>query len=243
MLAIWILFRWELLSFFYHPLLYVIGFLVSGMNAFILLYVQQYLARTGQVSADTLIPLLLGDSFLFWILIIVLCPLLTMRLLSEERSLGTMELLLTSPVRDEVIVLSKFLSALFCFVVVWLPTFFLLFFLMAYSNLGWERVLCSFCGFLGVSSLFISVGLWASSLTSHQVFSAVIGFFVSLIILVFFPILFQSFPLVEYYSPMFRMSQFVSGMFSLQSCVYFVSLTLFFLFFTRRVLAVRHLEK
>ena len=58
----------------------------------------------------------------FWLVFLFIPPLLTMRLFAEERSTGTLEMLMTAPLRDWQVVLSKYLACLAFYVVLWLPT-------------------------------------------------------------------------------------------------------------------------
>src|SRR5207248_4021398 len=65
---------------------------------------------------------LLVSDVAFWLVYLVIPPLLTMRLFAEERSSGTLEMLLTAPVRDWQIVLSKYVACYLFYVLMWLPT-------------------------------------------------------------------------------------------------------------------------
>ena len=71
---------------------------------------------------------------LFWLLILVQVPLITMRVFSEEFKLGTIEMLLTAPVREWDVVLAKFFGALTFFLVLWMPVVLDLTALQIFSN-------------------------------------------------------------------------------------------------------------
>src|SRR6202011_1565062 len=66
--------------------------------------------------------LTLLSSLAFWVVYLLIPPLLTMRLFAEERSTGTLEMLMTAPLRDWQVVLSKYLACFAFYVVLWLPT-------------------------------------------------------------------------------------------------------------------------
>ncbi len=114
-------------------------------------------------------------TVLFTIFII---PVLTMRLLSEEKRSGTMEVLLTAPVDESMVVLSKFLAAWMMFLFIWVP---FLLFLAALRIEGGQsfdyRPLFSFFAGLGITGAgFIGMGVFFSSLTRNQIASGVLSF-------------------------------------------------------------------
>jgi ABC-type transport system involved in multi-copper enzyme maturation permease subunit len=86
-------------------------------------------------SAGFLEELLSGMAF--WLVYLLIPPLLTMRLFAEERSTGTLEVLMTAPVRDWQVVLSKYLACLAFYLILWVPT---LVYLPVLLNMGWPVV-------------------------------------------------------------------------------------------------------
>jgi ABC-type transport system involved in multi-copper enzyme maturation permease subunit len=122
-------------------------------------------------------------QFVFLSLIPVIClifavPLVTMRLLSEEKRSGTLEVLLTAPVNEGVIVWSKFLAALLFFLLLWVPYGLFLLALRVGSGEAFEYQpllgfgIALFCTGAG----FVSMGLFFSSLTGNQIIAAVLTF-------------------------------------------------------------------
>src|SRR5262249_8521674 len=105
-------------------------------------------------------------------------PFLTMRLLSEEHRTGTLEVLLTGPVTDTTVVLSKFLAALFMYLLLWVP--FGLFLVALYVVTGTAFDYRPLLGFFVVTVVtgagFVSLGLFFSSLTRNQIVSGVLTF-------------------------------------------------------------------
>src|SRR5437868_317619 len=119
------------------------------------------------------------------ILLLLVTPALTMRLISEESRTGTLELLLTAPVKDWAVVLGKFLGALGLFAAMMLLTLFYPLLLILYKgNPDWGPIWSGYLGLLLVGMLFISVGLFSSALTSNQMVSAVIAFVLLLLLFV-----------------------------------------------------------
>ncbi len=177
------LWRKELTTYFLSPVAYIvmIFFLVVMGTIFSLLV---------SVLADgpagvTVMNLLFGSPF-FWMTMLVLAPLLTMRLLSEEKRSGTIETLMTAPVSDAAVVLAKFAGALSFYVCMWLPTALYVFILhhfsaeMAPPDFG--PLLGGYFGALLIGMFYLSIGLCCSALTSNQIVSAMITFAVMLVL-------------------------------------------------------------
>lgn len=106
-------------------------------------------------------------------LFILLIPAITMRSFSEEKRLGTMELLFTKPLSDNQIIGAKFLSALTLFIIALIPTFtyvISVFYLgNPVGNIDMGSTWGSYLGLILLGSTFISVGLFVSSLTNNQI--------------------------------------------------------------------------
>jgi ABC-type transport system involved in multi-copper enzyme maturation permease subunit len=108
----------------------------------------------------------------------LLVPLLTMRLLSEERRSGTLEVLLTAPVDEAQVVLSKFFAAVIMYLVAWLPFSLLLTALPLGGGppFDYRPLLSFFVGLLVTGAGFVGMGLFFSSLTRNQIAAAVLSF-------------------------------------------------------------------
>ena len=106
---------------------------------------------------------------------VFLSPLLTMRLLAEEQKLGTLELLLTAPVRDWEVVVGKYLAALLTMVVTVTMTLYYVLLLYSFGDPDTGPVLSAYLGLVLYGAAALSVGLLASSLSSNQIVSAVVG--------------------------------------------------------------------
>ena len=120
-------------------------------------------------------------SWLAFLLLFV-TPIFTMRLVAEEANRGTLELLLTSPIREWQIVAGKFLGALTAYVALFSLTFVypLILFRLADPDIG--PMIAQYVGLLGISCAFISVGMFFSSVTDSQILAAA-GSFVALLTL------------------------------------------------------------
>lgn len=98
-----------------------------------------------------------------------------MRLLAEEEKLGTLELLLTAPVREIEVVLGKFLAALGMFFVMLLLTLYYPFLLLWFGQPDLGPIFSGYIGIFLLGAVFLSIGLFASSLTLNQIVAFVVG--------------------------------------------------------------------
>ena len=169
MLAVY---RREMTAYFVTPIGYVfVGFflLVSGF------IVSSQIFLTGNPAFTDVLS---GLTFVFLIVV----PVLTMRLFSEERKQRTDVLIFTNPVRPVSIVFGKYLAAESIFVVTLIITGVYPFLMSFHGSLaGWE-IFGSYVGFFFLGSCFIAVGLLISSLTENQVSAAVATFVILLLL-------------------------------------------------------------
>lgn len=113
---------------------------------------------------------------------LILGPMLTMRLLTEETRHKTDQLLLTAPINISGIVLGKYLAAVSVFLIALAITAIFPAILSAYGTIATAQIIGSYIGFFLLGSTFIAVGLWISSLTDNQIVAAV-GTFVAIFLL------------------------------------------------------------
>lgn len=201
----------ELRHFFYSPIAYVVtaGFLF--INGFVFLFVVDYY-RSGSPNNP---PgrIFFGDgNFFFWIMIMITVPAITMRLFAQEKSSGTIEPLLTAPVREGQVVIAKYLASFYFYCFMWLPTLVFIFLLYKYADptltlgkltegtklytpTGWQEVygrlnkvmdlgpiLTGYFGTLAMGAAFLGIGCLMSSIARDQVVAYILGF-VSLLFL------------------------------------------------------------
>src|SRR5437763_3493272 len=121
MLATLSLVRREFGAYFLSPIAYVVlaVFLAVTGHLFYLTLLQ--LTAQGPKGIEFPMQMMLGDEK-FWLVYLFIPPLLTMRLFAEERSTGTLEMLMTAPLRDWQVVLSKYFACLAFYVLLWVPT-------------------------------------------------------------------------------------------------------------------------
>ena len=169
---IFTIFKKEVRSYFNSPAAYIVitFFLLFtgyffGSNLFLM---NQANLRT----AFGIIPLV----FIFFM------PAITMRLIAEEKKTGTIELLVTYPIKDSEIVIGKFLSALMLLAVALVFTWFYVFSVSLLGNLDGGQVIGGYFGLLLMGAAYLAIGMFASAITENQI----VAFIVALVIIFIF---------------------------------------------------------
>jgi ABC-2 type transport system permease protein len=241
----------ELRAFFVSPIAYVVltGFMVLSGWFFFNLLVQfnrmigmyEMMRRpdiASQLNLNELVmlPLLYNMT----IVLLLMVPMITMRLFSEEKKLRTDELLLTSPISVNSIILGKYLASLIFLDVMLGLTLVYPWILFKYGQPPPELgpIVAGYIGLFLLGASFMAVGLFASSLTENQIVAAVICF---VTLLLFFVI---GWPaqnvgettgkVLEYLSLIDHFTEFSKGLVDGQHVIYFLSFILFALFLTKR---------
>ena len=175
------------------------------------------------------------------ILIMLFAPLLTMRLLAEERKLGTIELLLTAPVRDSEVVLGKFLGSIYVITVMLGLTLYYPILLKIFGDPDIGPIVTGYVGLLLIGYTALAIGIFASSITSNQIVAAVVA--IGILLALYFVGFASTFlpkalgDVIGYFSLSHYFPDFMSGVIDTRGIVYYVSITALFIF-----LAIRSLE-
>jgi len=174
------------------------------------------------------------------VLLLLLASVLTMRLLAEERKMGTAELLLTAPVRDSEIVVGKFLGSLGILAVMLVLTFYYPVLLMWFGDPDLGPIATGYLGLFLLGCASLAVGLFASSLTSNQIVAAVVAGGI-LFALWFLGWTTDFLPeglgkVIGYMSLSYYFSDFTRGVIDTRAVVYYLSIMGLFLFLTVRSL-------
>jgi gliding motility-associated transport system permease protein len=180
MAGAWTIYRRELAALFFSPLAWVLLCATLLLNgALFVLYLEETGGDTGQA-----ISFALGLLIPFWAVQIVLPPLLTMKMLSEESRSGLLEFLLTSPVSDLAVVLGKLLAATTFLWVLWSSV---ILYALALGGLGahvdWGPVWGALIGACLTSALFCAIGLVASASTHVPILAAFLAFVFNVVLL------------------------------------------------------------
>ncbi len=240
------LLRREFSAYFYSPIAYVVlaVFLAVTGHLFYLSLLQ--LTANGPKGIAYPMQLIVNDLS-FWLVFLFIPPLLTMRLFAEERSTGTLEMLLTAPVRDWQIVLSKYLACFAFYILMWLPTLVYLPILLnwhqgeTWPELDFWPVVSTYLGLALAGAMFLALGMFVSSLVKSQMVAALIALFLGLIfIMVGFwrPDMDTSSPLYRtlfYFTvPLHFENNFSRGRVDTRQLVLYASVALFCFFLTIR---------
>jgi ABC-2 type transport system permease protein len=237
----------EIKSYFASPIAYiVIGFsaILFGWFFINLLYyfdrmsLQAGLGGGGPESMNVN-EMLIGPLFMnVSVILLFTLPLVTMRIYSEEKRSGTIELLLTSPLTDFQIVMGKFLGALVLYAAMLSVTLVHIGFLFAFGNPEWRPVATGYLGVLLMGGCFLSLGLFVSSLTKNQIVAGMITFAVFLMFWIVNWISSFSGPttqaVLNYLSITDHLNDFTKGVLDTKHLVYYVSFIAFSLFLTVR---------
>lgn len=230
----------ELRAYFFSPLAYAVLTFFLLVNGFVFWVIVSFLSDPRSPGGAP-VELFFGQTVFFWLVLLFIAPAITMRLLSEERRSGTIEVLMTSPVTETQVVLGKFLAALTFYIFLWLPTLLYVALVQHYSSVDWGPVAASFLGILGIGAVFVAVGLFASSVSRNQVVAASLAFAILILLfsfgllenLVNAPWLKHTFEYLDLWS---HMDDFSKGIVSTRRLVYCASLSVFFLFLSSRAL-------
>src|SRR5881398_3639165 len=160
----------EVRSYFHSPIAYIVlifFLLISGVD----FYFQISFMNQRQVQYT--VQEAFFNSVFFWFAFVLIFPLITMRLFAEEFKLGTIEPLMTAPVRDWQVVLSKFFGALSLYVILWVPTalYFGIFKMVAHQSAATSTgaYFGAYLMMFLLGMFYLSVGCLASALTRNQI--------------------------------------------------------------------------
>jgi ABC-2 type transport system permease protein len=186
----------------------------------------------------------------FWLILLITAPIMTMRSFAQEKFSGTYETLMTSPVGDLEVVLAKFSGAFIFFGLTWLPLLGYLILVRRYSHdatvLDPLALASTFLGILLIGSVYMAMGCFASALTRSQMVAAMVSYAMGLgLFLLSLGSLMASPPagwpgkVFNYISMAEHMEEFARGVVDTRCLVFYLSLTLLFLFLTLKTVETR----
>jgi len=240
MKSILIISKRELNSFFDSLIAYIMLILFLGFSGFFTWLQGSYIFLIGQASLRPFF------SIAYWTLFFFI-PALTMRLLAEEKKTGTLELLLTKPITDREVILGKFLSTLALIGIALLLTLPYVISVASIGNLDLGVVICGYLGLLLMSATYISIGLYASSITSNQIVAFLVALFIGLFFHIIFNVISGSFTGVvgEFFSMLSLSNHFESisrGVVDSKDLIYFLSIATIGLFLAEVTLSKRKIN-
>ena len=213
------IFKKEFKAYFVSPIAYIVisvFLLVTGWFFFSTFFIFN---QASMRDFFTLLP------FVFAFIV----PAVTMRLFSEELSVGSYEILLTMPVTYRDIVVGKFFAALVFIAAMLVPTLSYPVFISFIGKLDWGPVIGGYIGALLLGSTFSAVGLFASSLTKNQIISFIIGvaicFALALIDRMLFFVPADAVTYVEYIGANYHFLNISKGIIDTRDILYFISMS------------------
>ena len=251
-MKIWAIFKKEMRLYFTSPVAWVVftiflliaGYFFYSIFAFFTLASMQsamnpQMGRDLNVTDSVMRPLFSNIS----VILLLLMPLVTMRLFAEERRSGTIELLLTYPVRDGAVLAGKYLAALGLYAIMIALTLLYPGIVVYFARLEWGPIFTGYLGLLLMGATFIAVGVFASSLTENQIVAAITTFGALLI----FWILGWSADyaggtagkVLQFLSILEHNDSFSKGVLDTKDVLYYLNFTVLALFLTLRSLEAR----
>jgi ABC-2 type transport system permease protein len=251
-MKIWPVFKKEMRLYFTSPVawvvmtifLFIAGYFFYSIFAFYTLASMQsamnpQMGRDLNVTDSVLRPLFSNMS----VILLLLMPLITMRLFAEERRSGTIELLLTYPVRDGAVLVAKYLAALALYALMLALTLMYPGIVMYFTRLEWGPLLTGYLGLFLMGATFLAVGIFASSLTENQIVASITTFGT----LLFLWVIGWSAEYVggawgrvlSHLSLLDHFDTFARGVLDTKDVIYYVNATILALFLTLRSLEAR----
>lgn len=176
------------------------------------------------------------------VLLLFILPLMSMRLIAEEKKSGTLEILLTRPIKEWQIILGKFFASLILMIII---LFFTLFYVLVVAKFGQPELMVLLSGYLGiilVAAAILAVGIFASTLTNNQIIAAIVSFVIVLITWLLSSasaITGGSENILSYLALSNHLDDFTRGVINLKNIIYYLSFIVFWLYLAIRLLEAR----
>jgi ABC-2 type transport system permease protein len=238
MTKIWIITKRELASFFDSLTAYVMIILFLGLSGLFTWLVGSNVFVMGQASLEVFFNIAFWSLFFF-------IPAITMKMIAEENRAGTIELLITKAVTDSQIVIGKFLA---CFLLVAIALVSTIPYYITVSQLGnidHGSVIGGYFGLLFLSGMYISIGLFASSITTNQIVAFLMALFIGIFFHVLFDVIGSSFTgslgtLFNFLSSRSHFESMSRGVVDSRDLIFFLSIISFGLLLSQVMLSKRN---
>ncbi|MFC2087131.1 ABC transporter permease subunit [Bacteroidota bacterium] len=240
MRQIWILTKKELRSFFDSLMAYVMIVIFLGFSGFFTWLYGSDVFMINQASLQSFF------SIAYWTLFFFI-PALTMRLIAEEKRAGTLELLLTKPISDWQLVVGKFLATFLLIGITLALTLVYYFSVWRLGPIDHGAVWTGYLGLLLMSAAYISIGIYASSVTNNQIVSFLFALFIGIFFHIIFGILSNNFTgligqVLNYLDLSTHYESISRGVIDSKDLVYFLSVVFIGLFLSEINLAKRNVS-
>jgi ABC-2 type transport system permease protein len=226
--TLWVLFVRELRSIFLTVLAYaVLSLSLFANGGVFLVYITVLADQHGGINMPPM-EMFFGQTIFFYIIMLVGPPIVTMRSIASEWKTGTIEAVLTAPVTETQLVLSKFLAYWCFFIALWIPTVSYPLLLEWYGSLDWGPVASGYLGTLLLGGLLVSLGILTSALTKHQLLAGLLsfsfGFTLFVVgILAYLSISAKATPFFEFINMWGHMEEFAQGTVDTRRVIYYLT--------------------
>ena len=236
------IFKREVWSLFVTPLFWVLAVVflaIQGLHFYVI--VDQFASVAEPVSDQTPLAAFFGNTSIFYVVLFLVVPPMTMRSFAEERSRGTIESMMTAPVSPAAMVLAKSLATLVAYVAMWLPTVLYLFVLKRAGGVDFRAAAAAYLGVLLVGAGYLAVGIFASTVSRSQFISVLVTAFVLLGLFVFGLVEFVAHPgslaydVASHVSVWSQMTDFSNGIVDSRRLVFDLTLVVFPLYLATAV--------
>ena len=246
----WALLRRELASFFLSLAGYVI---IAAITLLVGMSFVTLIRTLGNAPFTEPVTEMFYSTFFFWIILLLVSPVITMRLFALEKATGTFETLMTTPVGDLQVVLAKFAAAVIFYMVAWLPLLACLFLVQRFTNqtgaLDPGTLGGMYLGIFLIGCVYLSLGCLASAMSRSQMTAAMISFVLGMALFSLSYIarsaesqLVQGHwqtQVLAYFNLFDQMNDFARGVVDTRAVIFYVTTTFLFLFLTLRVVESR----
>jgi len=237
--SIWVISKREFNSFFDSLVSYIFLVVFLGISGFFTWLLGSDVFLIGQATLQPFFSIAYFSLFFF-------IPALTMRMVAEEKRIGTIELLLTKAVSDWEVILGKFLACLTLIVIALALTLPYYITVWALGPIDHGAVWCGYLGMILMSMAYISIGIFASSITNNQIVAFLLALLIGVFFLIIFNVLSGSFTgtigqLLDYMSMSTHFDSISRGVIDSRDLLYFLSITFLGLMLAESSLSKRNI--
>jgi ABC-2 type transport system permease protein len=234
----WIITKRELKSYFDSLMAYILLVLFLGFSGFFTWLYGQNIFFIKQASLQQFF------SISYWTLFFFI-PAITMGLIAEEKRLGTIEMLFTKPITDWQIITGKFLASFILIAIALALTFPYVITISSLGDLDGGATLSGYLGLLLLSGAYISIGLFASTVTNNQIVSFLLALFIGIFFHLIFGLMSTNFTgffgrFFDFLSLRTHFNSLIRGVIGLSEMVYFLSIIFTGLFLSETIIAKRN---
>lgn len=239
MSKIWLIAIKELRSFFDSLTAYILLVVFLGLSGFFTWMYGSDIFLANQATLQSFFGVAYWTLFFF-------IPALTMKMIAEENNSGTIELLLTKAITDWEVIIGKFLACLMLIIIALLLTLPYYISVAAMGPIDNGATICGYLGLILMSMVYISIGIFASSITKNQIVAFLLSLFIGVFFLIIFSVLSNNFTgflgqLFSYLDLSTHFDSISRGVVDTKDIIYFLSITVLGLILAETSLSKRNI--